>query len=87
MTLKTYTDEIVLFSLQREYDESGVSGTGVIAYGVKCPYPNGKVSLAWVAGSHHSVAVYDSISDVEAIHGHGGSTHIIPLYRADMGSP
>jgi len=87
MSMKTHSDELVLFSLQRDHDESGVSGTGVVAYGVKWPHPNSKVTLAWVAGAHQSVAVYDSIRDVEAIHGHGGNTHIIPLYRADMASP
>jgi len=85
--MKTNPDELILFTLQREEDESGVSGTGVVAYGVRWPAPNGRATLAWVAGDVNSVAVYDNLDAIESIHGHGGKTHIVPIYRADMGGP
>lgn len=60
--------------LNRLQDASGVSGTGIVAQG--CVFANGKVSLAWCASNNtpNSIAVYDTVDDVEAIHGHGGMT-------------
>lgn len=60
-----------LFILNRVEDESGVSGTGVVAEGVQ--FANGKCALSWLT-EHSSVAVYDDISTLEAIHGHDGKT-------------
>jgi hypothetical protein len=87
--LKTNPDELILFALHRTEDESGVSGTGTVAYGVRWPEPNGRVTLAWVADKHDytSVAVYDSLDAVETIHGHGNKTKIVPQYRVDTGKP
>lgn len=64
------------FALYRHDDSSGVSGTGVVAYGVKFPQPNGKCVVAWITDVS-SVSVYDSISDVQAVHGHEGGTEVI----------
>ena len=61
------------FQLNRTEDETGVSGTGIVAEGVV--FANGKVSLSWRT-SHTSVAVYDTLRTVEAIHGHNGRTRI-----------
>jgi hypothetical protein len=61
------------FQLNRKTDLSGVSGTGLVAYGAL--FPNGKVALTWIS-PHTSVGIYDSIEAVEAIHGHGGATVI-----------
>lgn len=66
------------FYLQRVEDESGVSGTGVVARGVVLP--SGKVVLEWQT-FHTSLCIYQNIQDVEAIHGHHGKTLVI------MGSP
>ena len=60
------------FALQRRLDISGVSGTGLVAYGTL--YPTGRVTLAWCAGDVASVTVYDSH---EHIHGHGGATELV----------
>ncbi len=57
--------------LQRNEDESGVSGIGKVAEGVE--YISGEVSLCWLTDTP-SIGVYRSIEDVEAIHGHGGKT-------------
>lgn len=63
------------FVLQRDEDETGISGTGVVADGVVFN-SNGKVALSWNT-EHTSVAVYDDIETVEAIHGHDGKTRVI----------
>jgi hypothetical protein len=62
------------FVLERNVDESGVSGTGHVADGIV--FWNGKCALSWRT-EHTSVAVYDSINTVEAIHGHDGSTRVV----------
>jgi hypothetical protein len=77
------------FKLYRHRDASGVSGTGVVAWGTV--YPNGKVSLAW-CGTRPSVNVYESLADVTAIHGHDGFTQVImcdelPLAGVNGGPP
>lgn len=61
------------FILNRVEDESGVSGVGVVAEGTQ--FSNGKCVVAWVT-QFQSVAVYDSIEEVENIHGHNGKTVI-----------
>lgn len=67
------TDDIRRFQLFRHEDESGVSGTGVVAWG--CVFPNGQVSLTW-NGTPTSTAWYDSIEDLIEIHGHDGKTEV-----------
>ncbi len=59
------------FHLLRTEDETGISGTGKVAWGVE--FPNGKVAIAWNT-EHTSVAVYDNIKSAIAIHGHNGKT-------------
>lgn len=61
------------FRLVRKVDATGVSGTGVVAEGVE--FSTGKAAMGWLT-SVRSVALYDSIADLEAIHGHGGLTVI-----------
>ena len=67
-------DSIKEFHLQRIDDESGISGVGVVARGVILP--SGSVCLEW-STFHSSICIYKNISDVEAIHGHGGKTLVI----------
>ena len=62
------------FHFLRLEDASGVSGCGIVAEGVI--FSNGKVALEWLT-DHSSTALYDSLSDVEYIHGHSGKTKII----------
>lgn len=61
------------FYLEREEDESGVSGVGRIAEGIE--FDSGKCILSWLTPTS-SVGVYDNIKAVKAIHGHGGKTKI-----------
>jgi hypothetical protein len=63
-----------LFTLYRQEDESGVSGTGVVAEGVE--FSNGKCALSWLT-EHTSVAVYDNIETLTSIHGHNGKTRVM----------
>jgi len=62
-----------LFVLNRLEDETGISGTGIVAEGVI--FSNGKCAVSWLT-KVTSVAVYDSIEEVKAIHGHDGKTVI-----------
>lgn len=62
------------FTLVRDVDETGVSGTGVIVEGIEST--DGTVALRWLTGAP-STAVYASMADVETIHGHGGKTRIV----------
>jgi hypothetical protein len=64
------------FVLHRYEDETGLSGTGIVAHG--CVFPNGKLALAWWAPKNQiaSVTVYDSLRHVEKLHGHNGKTRI-----------
>ena len=61
------------FHLFRLEDATGISGTGYVAEG--CVFSNGHVALAWTT-EYTSIAIYDSILDVIAIHGHGGKTTV-----------
>lgn len=61
------------FALVRHVDESGVSGTGAVAYGVE--FADGVTVLRWGWRSGTpSTGIYASVAAVEAIHGHGGKT-------------
>jgi hypothetical protein len=59
------------FQLIRREDETGISGTGVVAYGVA--FPDGRAVLRWDT-KVNSTVLYESLADLEAIHGHGGKT-------------
>ena len=63
------------FSMLRREDATGVSGTGVVAHVVH--FPDGRCVSRWLT-ELRSVGVYDSLADLEAIHGHGGSTLLCP---------
>lgn len=65
-----------LFRLVRDVDVTGVSGTGVVAWGVV--FGDGKAVTRWdgTATGIAQTCVWDSIEDVRAIHGHGGATRV-----------
>ena len=62
------------FELQRDVDNTGISGTGVVAEGVL--FHDGSAAMRW-RSQYKSTAFYDNIQDLEAIHGHQGQTRII----------
>ena len=69
------------FVLNRNDDETGNSGTGIVAIGTQ--YPNGKVSLTWL--SHMgTMAWYDTIEVVKALHGHNGKTEVTWLDKEEV---
>lgn len=66
------------FYLKRNEDESGVSGTGIVARGIVLP--SGHCVLEWLTFTS-SIAIYKNMNDLIEIHGHGGKTELI------MGDP
>ena len=64
------------FYLNRVEDESGVSGTGIVAVGVQ--FPSGRCIIEWVSKltDANSLGIYDNLDDVEAVHGHSGKTQV-----------
>lgn len=70
------------FHLERYEDETGISGTGVVAEGVE--FSDGTTVLRWLeAGTARpdvvrpTTVVHESVASVEALHGHGGKTQIV----------
>jgi hypothetical protein len=62
------------FELWRHKDETGISGTGIVAEGVQ--FGDGSCVLRWTAAVRSTV-FYDSLADVEKIHGHVGKTEVV----------
>lgn len=62
------------FKLVRTEDYSGVSGTGEVAEGVE--FANGKAVMCWDTKTS-SIAVYENVTDLVAIHGHEGRTKVV----------
>lgn len=63
-----------LFELQRDVDVSGASGTGRVAQGVV--FDDGRVAFRWLTPTRSTVT-FDSIEDMEKIHGHDGKTKVV----------
>lgn len=61
------------FALVRHIDYTGVSGVGVVAYGVV--FFDGQVALRWCS-DHPATSLWDSIDDLLAVHGHGDGTSV-----------
>lgn len=67
-------NEMRRFVLNRVEDFSGVSGTGIVAEGVELS--NGQCVLRWRT-KHSSLCIYNSILELELIHGHEGRTKVV----------
>lgn len=65
------TSQARRFVLERIEDESGVSGTGIVAEGVE--FSTGQCALSWLAPPS-SLGVYANIKSLERVHGHDGKT-------------
>lgn len=61
--------------MERLEDETGISGTGVVAEGIE--FSDGRVAIRWLTGEHNSTVIWDRLASVEAIHGHGGKTRFV----------
>jgi hypothetical protein len=66
------------FQLYRRVDHSGVSGTGVVADGVR--FASNMVAVGW-RGDKYSVGVYPNMDHMLAVHGHGGDTTVVWLHE------
>jgi hypothetical protein len=62
------------FHLLRIEDETGTSGKGVVAEGIK--FTDNTAVVRWIS-STPTTAVYNHIDDVTKIHGHNGKTQIV----------
>jgi hypothetical protein len=62
----------------RHEDETGVSGTGVVAEWIE--YSDGEVAVHWLSHTP-STNLYRNIKQVEAIHGHGGRTEMVTIWE------
>lgn len=72
------------FKVVRDQDITGISGTGVVAEGVE--FSDGSVVMRWLDIDHNSanykrgvrptIVIHESITSVEALHGHNGATHV-----------
>lgn len=63
------------FQLHRTIDDSGVSGTGIVADGVE--FDHQQAVLVW-RGTYRTVEV-TTVDTIVTIHGHGGHSHIVWL--------
>lgn len=63
-----------LFHLQRDVDETGVSGAGHVADGVR--WADGTVTLRWL-GPYASTVIWQSLDHAMAVHGHDGKSRIV----------
>ena len=72
-----------VFRLCRDTDETGVSGTGQVAWVVS--FPDGKTVTRWVTSAVgvSQVGVFDHLEDVLKIHGHNGQTRLEEVLYAD----
>jgi hypothetical protein len=68
------------FELVRHVDNTGISGTGVVAQGVE--FDDGVCVMRWLT-EYRSTAVYEHIGDLVEIHGHGGLTIVRYLDHED----
>lgn len=62
------------FELHRDVDETGISGTGLVAEGVE--FSDLTVVLRW-HGDWASTVVWPSMAGVYSVHGHNGKTRIV----------
>ena len=61
------------FALVRNTDEKGMSGEGVVAYGVQ--FPSGQCAYRWNTDPG-TIQLAKNIYDVQYIHGHEGRTEV-----------
>lgn len=67
------------FKLMRDADDSGVSGTGIVAEGFQ--FPSGKVVIEWLV-TPFAIGIYPSINDLILVHGHGGKTRVEFIFES-----
>jgi hypothetical protein len=68
------------FQFKRNEDETGISGTGIVAEGVVLT--GGRTVVNWLT-KYPTTSIYDSFADAEFLHGHDGKTEIVWLDQPD----
>ena len=77
-TMEKEVTELRRFELYRAEDVSGMSGVGSVALGVV--FPDGESVLRWRDKTHDgevihgNISVWDSLQDLQKVHGHEGRT-------------
>jgi len=66
--------------MNRSKDESGISGTGIVAEGLQ--FSSKKCVITWLSDTP-SIEIYDSIEELNRIHGHQGETQITWIDGSD----
>lgn len=61
------------FMLIRDTDVSGISGEGVVVWGIE--FPDGRAAYRWNTATA-TTCIADSVADVIAVHGHNGATRL-----------
>ena len=62
------------FHFERVEDKSGISGCGLVAFGVM--FGDGQIALHWES-EHSSINIYRSLEDLMYVHGHNGATKLV----------
>lgn len=75
----------LIFTLVRDEDVTGLSGTGAVGDGVV--FPDGTTAMRWrelptdhpnyIRGVRATTVVYPNVDAVYALHGHSGATRIV----------
>lgn len=83
LTARHNTDpmEMRRFVLVRDEDETGISGTGLVAFGVMFP---DRVAVTRWNSDVAQTCVWQTMEEVEAVHGHGGRTRIVWIDNEGM---
>jgi hypothetical protein len=64
------------FRLIRDEDETGISGTGLVARGAR--FPDGTAVLHWAGEPFTTTTVHPGgVESILHIHGHGGKTRLV----------
>lgn len=81
--------DVKVWTLQRYTDPTGLSGTGVVAFAAELPAGDGSARVAlsrWATRTPppghpvpvHQTSIWASVAEIEAVHGHGGATELVP---------
>ncbi len=70
------------FLLKRNVDDSGVSGTGYVAFGIE--WPSKKVTIEWIVGENISREEHETLENCMAVHGHGKHTVVEWIDSCDL---
>ena len=77
-------DQLDQFEIHRDEDPTGVSGTGVVARGFVLP-ETGIVVIKWLT-EHSSVAIWENMEEMSAVHLHHDLSHVVWTNRASKES-